>query len=146
MRQGNDSLLKEYEEQQQQVKLLKVDETKVKNEIQKLTHRINSIDVQMQQEPDPKYDTLVKMAPFFKHVTEELLKQKRCLIETEMQRQLNVMLNSYRNHIERVDISESLDNFTIKIRRLSCMLQVMQRTTNSFSVQSSLPHSKDAIC
>jgi DNA sulfur modification protein DndD len=57
----------------------------------------------------------VKLAPFFAHVTDELLKQKRSLIETEMQRQLNVMLNSYRNHIGRVEISDSLDDFTIRM-------------------------------
>ena len=114
-RQGNETLIKEYEEQQQWVKTQKGEEQRVKNEIQVLTNRINNIDVQMQQEPDPKYDTLVKLVPFFKHVTEELLKQKRCLIETEMQRQLNVMLNAYRNHIGRVEIAESMDNFTIKM-------------------------------
>lgn len=112
---GNETLIKEYEEKLQQVKTLKEDETRIKKDIQALTNRINSIDVQMQQEPDPKYDTLVKLAPFFAHVTDELLKQKRSLIETEMQRQLNVMLNSYRNHIGRVEISDSLDDFTIRM-------------------------------
>ena len=114
-RMGNETLISEYEEKLQLVKTLKSDEQRIKKEVEKLTNRINSFDVQMQQEPDPRYDTLVKMAPFFKHVAEELLKQKRCLIENEMQRQLNVMLNAYRNHIQKVEISESLDNFNIKM-------------------------------
>lgn len=113
--QGGGTLIKEYEEKQQLVKTLKAEEQQKKQDIQRLTNRINSIDVQMQQEPDPKYDTLVKLVPFFAHVTDELLKQKRSLIETEMQKQLNLMLNSYRDHIDRVEIADSMDNFQIRM-------------------------------
>ena len=112
---GNETLINDYEEKQRLAKTLKEEELRIKKEITSLTNHINSIDVQMQQEPDPKYDTLVKLVPFFSHVADELLKQKRLLIETEMQRQLNVMLNSYRNHIGRVEISDSIDNFWIKM-------------------------------
>lgn len=112
---GNQELIKEYEERQAKVRELKLTEARTKDEIKKLTTRINGIDVQMQQEPDPKYDTLVKLVPLFAHITDELLKQKRTLIETEMQRQLNMMLNSYKDHIGRVEISDSIDNFAIKI-------------------------------
>lgn len=112
---GNQELIAEYERKQVRVKELKLNEAQIKDEIQRLTVRINGIDVRMQQEPDPKYDTLVKLVPFFSHVTDELLKQKRSLIETEMQRQLNMMLNSYKDHIGRVEISDSLENFTIKM-------------------------------
>lgn len=112
---GNQELIKEYEDRQSKVRELKLTEARTKDEIKKLTTRINGIDVQMQQEPDPKYDTLVKLVPLFGHITDELLKQKRALIETEMQRQLNMMLNSYKDHIGRVEISDSIDNFAIKI-------------------------------
>ena len=116
---GNQQLTAEYESKQSRIKELKVTEAQIKDEIQKLTTRINNIDVQMQQEPDPKYDTLVKLVPFFGKVTDELLKQKRHLIETEMQRQLNMMLVSYKDHIGRVEISDSLDNFNIKMYHTS---------------------------
>lgn len=116
---GNQQLIAEYESKQSRIKELKVTEAQIKDEIQKLTTRINNIDVQMQQEPDPKYDTLVKLVPFFGKVTDELLKQKRHLIETEMQRQLNMMLVSYKDHIGRVEISDSLDNFNIKMYHTS---------------------------
>lgn len=112
---GNEELIAEYEKRQGRVKELKLQEAQAKDEIQQLTKRINGIDVQMQQEPDPQYDTLVQLVPFFSDVTDELLKQKRRLIETEMQKQLNMMLNSYKNHIGRVEISDSLENFTIKM-------------------------------
>lgn len=114
-RKGNQQLINDYEARQSRIKELKVIEAQTKEEIQRLTARINNIDVQMQQEPDPKYDTLVKLVPFFTRVTDELLKQKKSLIETEMQRQLNEMLVSYKGHIGRVVISESLDDFNIKI-------------------------------
>lgn len=112
---GNQQLIGDYEDKQARIKELKVMEAQTKEEIQKLTTRINNIDVQMQQEPDPKYDTLVKLVPFFTRVTDELLKQKKNLIETEMQRQLNEMLVSYKGHVGRVVISDSLDDFNIKM-------------------------------
>lgn len=116
---GNHELIAEYEKKQSRIKELKLDEERVKEEIKQLTDRINNIDVQMQQEPDPKYDTLIKLVPFFGKVTDELLKQKRSLIETEMQRQLNKMLVSYKDHIGRVEISESMDDFNIKMYHTS---------------------------
>lgn len=116
---GNQEIITEYERKQGRVKELKLEETRLKEEAHQLTDRINNIDVQMQQEPDPKYDTLVKLVPFFGKVTDELLKQKRALIETEMQSQLNKMLVSYKDHVGRVEISESIDDFNIKMYHTS---------------------------
>ncbi len=116
---GNQELIVEYEKRQSRIKELKLEDLRLKEEIRRLTVRINNIDVQMQEEPDPKYDTLVKLVPFFGKVTDELLKQKRSLIETQMQRQLNKMLVSYKDHIGRVEISESLENFNIKMYHTS---------------------------
>ncbi len=116
---GNKQLINEYEIKQERVKELKATETRIKDEMNRLVTRINNIDVQMQQEPDPKYDTLVKLVPFFGRVTDELLKQKKAMIETEMQRQLNEMLVSYKDHIGKVTISESIDNFNIKMYHTS---------------------------
>lgn len=116
---GNQELVTEYEKKQGRIKELKLEEARLKEEIRKLTGRINNIDVQMQQEPDPKYDTLVKLVPFFGKVTDELLKQKRKLIETEMRAQLNKLLISYKDHIGRVEISESMDDFNIKMYHTS---------------------------
>lgn len=112
---GNQELIDEYERKQARVKELKAQEAKGREEMNRLTNRINSIDVQMQQEPDPKYDTLVKLGPFFGKVTDELLKQKRSLIENEMQRQLNRMLVSYKDHIGRVEISNTMEDFNIRM-------------------------------
>ena len=44
-------------------------------------------DVQIQQEPDVRYDTLAKLKPFFEKVADSLLKKKKAQIESEMQQQ-----------------------------------------------------------
>ena len=66
---------------------LKTQEDSLKNEIQRLEKRIHQFDVQIQQEPDVKFDTLVKLRPFFDKVADNLLKKKKAQIETEMQSQ-----------------------------------------------------------
>ena len=77
--------------------------------------RIHQFDVQLQQEPDLKFDTLVKLKPFFEKVADSLLKKKKTQIESEMQQQLNNLLVSYKGHIGRVELSDSMENFNIKL-------------------------------
>lgn len=81
---------------------LKSKEENLKSEIQRLDKRIHQYDVQIQQEPDLKYDTLVKLRPFFEKVADSLLKKKKNQIETEMQSQLNKLLVSYKSHVSLV--------------------------------------------
>ena len=76
---------------------------------------IHRFDVQIQQEPDIKYDTLVKLKPFFEEVADGLLKKKKAQIETEMQQQLNNLLISYKGCVARVELSESIEHFNIKM-------------------------------
>ncbi|MCD8386786.1 MAG: hypothetical protein LUD17_07825 [Bacteroidales bacterium] len=85
------------------------------SEIQRLDNLIHRYDIQIQEEPDLKYDTLVKLRPFFDDVAKTLLQRKRQQIETQMQEQLNILLLSYKGHIQRVEISENLEDFSIKI-------------------------------
>ena len=94
---------------------LKTQEDSLKNEIQRLEKRIHQFDVQIQQEPDVKFDTLVKLRPFFDKVADNLLKKKKTQIETEMQSQLNRLLVSYKGHVGRVELSDSMENFNIKL-------------------------------
>jgi DNA sulfur modification protein DndD len=112
---GNEMLIKTYEEAKRNIEKLKSTEGSIKGEIQRLERRIHQYDVQIQQEPDVKYDTLVKLNPFFEKVADSLLKKKKAQIESEMQQQLNKLLVSYKGHIGRVELSESLENFNIKI-------------------------------
>ncbi len=112
---GNEFIISNYEESQRKLDKAKIAEGQLKQEIQKLDNRIHRYDVQIQQEPDLKYDTLVKLKPFFEKVADSLLKKKKAQIESEMQQQLNRLLVSYKGHIGRVELSDSMENFNIKI-------------------------------
>lgn len=112
---GNNILITNFEESKRTLEKLKTQEDNLKNEIQHLEKRIHQYDVQIQQEPDVKFDTLVKLRPFFDKVADNLLKKKKAQIETEMQSQLNRLLVSYKGHVGRVELSDSMENFNIKL-------------------------------
>ena len=112
---GNNLLIANYEEAKRAVDKLKTHEDSLKSEIQRLEKRIHQYDVQIQQEPDLKFDTLVKLRPFFDKVADSLLKKKKAQIETEMQSQLNKLLVSYKGHVARVELSDSMENFNIRL-------------------------------
>lgn len=113
--QGSGNIIKEYEDKKRELERLKKDVERIDGEIKKLDRDIHGYDVQIQQEPDVKYDTLVKLVPFFDDVANTLLTNKKALIEEQIQEQLNKMLLSYKGHIGRVEISDKLDNFSIRI-------------------------------
>ena len=112
---GNEYIIASYEESRQALDQEKTKEGKLKQDIQKLDSRIHRFDVQIQQEPDERYDTLVKLKPFFERVADSLLKKKKAQIELEMQAQLNRLLVSYQGHIGRVELSDSMENFNIRL-------------------------------
>ena len=112
---GNGVLIAEYEAKEIELQSLKDAETNLRQEIKSLEKKIHQIDIEIQNEPDVKFDTLVKLKPFFEDVANSLLKRKKELIETEMQQQLNNLLISYKGYISRVELSDSLENFRIKI-------------------------------
>lgn len=112
---GNNLLIANYEDAKRTVEKLKMQEDSLKSEILRLEKRIHQYDVQIQQEPDLKFDTLVKLRPFFDKVADSLLKKKKAQIETEMQSQLNKLLVSYKGHVARVELSDSMENFNIRL-------------------------------
>ena len=112
---GNDMLIKKFEEAKKELESAKAEEDRTRTEISKLEKTIHRFDVQIQQEPDIKYDTLVKLKTFFDEVANGLLKKKKAQIETEMQQQLNNLLISYKGCIAKVELSESVEHFDIKL-------------------------------
>lgn len=112
---GNEYLIQNYETAQQQVEELQAQEATLKANIQRLEKRIHQFDVQIQQEPDIKFDTLVKLKPLFEKIVDCLLKKKKAQIETEMQQQLNKLLLSYKGHVAKVELSDSIEQFNIKL-------------------------------
>lgn len=116
---GNTALIDNYESAKASIEKLQAQEESLKTEIQRLDRRIHQYDVQIQQEPDLRYDTLMKLRTFFEKVADSLLKKKKAQIESEMQSQLNLLLVSYKGHVGRVELSDSMDNFNIKLYHTS---------------------------
>lgn len=108
---GNEYLIQNYEAAQKQIEKLKSQEATLKADIQRLEKRIHQFDVQIQQEPDIKFDTLVKLKPLFEKIADSLLKKKKAQIESEMQQQLNKLLVSYKGHVAKVELSDSIEQF-----------------------------------
>ena len=112
---GNEYLIQNYEAAQKQIEKLKGQEATLKADIQRLEKRIHQFDVQIQQEPDIKFDTLVKLKPLFEKIADSLLKKKKAQIESEMQQQINKLLVSYKGHVAKVELSDSIEQFNIKL-------------------------------
>lgn len=112
---GNATIIKEFEDTKARLENLKKEYNDREDELKKIKRKINSIDVQIQQEPDLKYDTLVALKPFFNDVVDSLLRKKKERIEEEMCEQLNKLLISYKGYISRVELSDSMHNFSIKL-------------------------------
>ena len=108
-------IIKTYEDATRELEALKKEYEDRTTQIEKLEKRIHQYDVQIQQEPDIKFDTLVKLKPFFEEVADALLKRKKAKIEEDMKQQLNKLLISYKNCISKVELSDSMQNFSIKL-------------------------------
>ncbi len=109
------SLLQAYEEKQQEIKRLNQEIEDLKLDIQKTENRLHRFDIQPTDEPDPIYETLKKLQPFFNTAANTLLKTKKQQIEMEMRRDLNQLLIVYQDVIDRVELSEDLKDLTFKI-------------------------------
>lgn len=112
---GNTEIIKAYEQVSNELDALKKEFDDRQTNIGKLERRIHQFDVQIQQEPDIKFDTLVRLKPFFEDVADTLLKRKKEKIEEDMKQQLNKLLISYKGCIAKVVLSDSMENFTIRL-------------------------------
>lgn len=112
---GDKMLISSYEDAKRKIENLKSQKGEIEGEIQRLERRIHQYDIKIQQEPDLRYDTLVKLRPFFEKVADCLLRKKKVQIETEMKEQLNKLLVSYKGCVGKVELSESIENFNIKL-------------------------------
>lgn len=115
LKEGNNSIINDYDKYSEELEGLRRRQEELKVSIAAKEKKIHQYDVQIQQEPDVKYDTLVKLKPFFEEVSNSLLQRKKTLIETEMKEQLNKLLISYKGYIGKVVLSDNLQNFTLKL-------------------------------
>ncbi|MFD0835948.1 AAA family ATPase [Mariniflexile aquimaris] len=109
------SILKAYEENEDKIKKYEIEIEEKEAEVKKIDKRIHQFDIQISQEPDPKYDTLGKLKDFFEDVANQLLIVKKQQIEMKMKQDLNIILAAYKDVIDRVELSENLSNLTFKI-------------------------------
>ncbi len=84
-----------------------------------IQQRLHDFDIQLEQAVHPKFDMAQKLAPFFIGAGEALLRAKKRQIELRMMQDLNVNLVAYRGVIDRVELSDSLDNITFKLYHTS---------------------------
>jgi len=109
------SLLKAYEDNEANIKTYEKQLLDITAEITKIAKRLHQYDIQLSQEPDPKYEALGKLKGFFEDIANQLLKVKKQQIELKMKQDLNTNLTAYRDVIDRVELSENLTNLTFKI-------------------------------
>lgn len=108
-------LLKAYEENEASIKNAETKISEIKIEISKIDKRLHQYDIQTSQDPDPKYEALAKLKPFFEDAANRLLKVKKQQIELKMKHDLNINLAAYRDVIDRIELSENLKDLTFKI-------------------------------
>lgn len=109
------SLLKAYEDNEANIKKSEIEIADTKAEIVKIDKRLHQFDIQTNQEPDPRYEALGKLKPFFEDVANQLLKMKKQQIEMKMKQDLNINLAAYQDVIAKVELSENLTNLTFRI-------------------------------
>lgn len=109
------AILKAYEDNEANIKKCEITIAEIKGEITKIDKRLHQFDIQTNQEPDPKYEALQKLKPFFEDVANKLLKIKKQQIESKMKQDLNINLAAYRDVIDKVELSENLKDLTFKL-------------------------------
>ncbi len=112
-------LLKQYEDNEGAIKKLEAAGDVIRAEIEKTARKLHRYDIQIGQEPDPRYEALQKLKPFFEDVANKLLSVKKEQIEAKMKADLNVNLAAYRDVIDRVALSEDLKDLSFKIYHTS---------------------------
>jgi DNA sulfur modification protein DndD len=109
------SLLRAYEDNETTITTLQQGIDDLKIEMLKVDRKIHQYDLTSSQEPDPKYEALKKLRPYFEDVANQLLKAKKQQIELKMKHDLNINLTAYKGVIDKVELSENLRDLTFKI-------------------------------
>ncbi len=109
------TLLQAYEANETETRRIEGELARLEQERQAVERSITQFDIQMQDEPDPRFETLKRLKPFFEQTANELLRAKKRDIETRMKTDLNKNLVAYRDVIERVELSEDLRDLTFRL-------------------------------
>jgi len=109
------SSLKRYEELDAIVNRIRNDIQNLEATVREKEKRLQRYDIQIQEEPDPKYEALCRLVKYFEEAADALLRAKKQRLEELMRNDLNVNLAAYRGVIAKVDLSENLRNLSFKL-------------------------------
>ena len=109
------SLLRTFDRNEATIEHLEHELERISADVERISARLHEFDIQLEHDFNPKFDVLQKLAPFFKDAGETLLRTKKHNIEMRMMQDLNVNLVAYRGVIDRVELSDSLDNIRFRI-------------------------------
>lgn len=109
------TLLRAYEDNEATIRRLAGEMGQVENEIGQVEKKIVQFDIQMQDEPDPRFEVLKRLKPFFEDAANQLLRAKKREIEERMRADLNKNLVAYKDVIDRVVLSEDLRDLTFQL-------------------------------
>ena len=109
------SSLKRYEELGELVNRIRNDIQNLEGTVREKEKRLQRYDIQIQEEPDPKYEALCRLVKYFEESADALLRAKKQRLEELMRDDLNVNLAAYRGVIAKVDLSENLRNLSFKL-------------------------------
>ncbi len=109
------SLMKTFEDNEAAIKRADGEIATISEAITGIDRRLHQFDINVSQEPDPKYEALQKLKPFFEEAANALLRRKKLQIEMKMKADLNLNLAAYRDVIDRVELSDNLQDLSFKI-------------------------------
>ncbi len=109
------TLLRDYEENEATIRRLAGEVGQGDEAIKQVEKKIVQFDIQMQDEPDPRFEVLKRLKPFFEDTANQLLRTKKREIEERMRADLNKNLVAYKDVIERVELSEDLRDLTFRL-------------------------------
>jgi DNA sulfur modification protein DndD len=109
------SLIQSYEEKADEILSLKNIISAIKEEIKKIETKLYQFDITKETEPDPRYELVKKLKPFFLDGVKQLLSSKRKQIELTLLKDLNINLIPYKDFISKVELGDDLKEFSFKI-------------------------------
>lgn len=109
------TLIKDYEQVQTDLNETKASLKTLKEDLKKVEKELSQYDISEETEPDPRYELVKKLNPFFIESIKQLLLSKKKMIEQTLVADLNINLIPYKNMIERVEFGNDMKDFTFRM-------------------------------
>lgn len=109
------TMIQTYEKHQAELNETKLAIKTLKEDLKKVDKELNQFDISEETEPDPRYELVRKLNPFFNESVKQLLSAKKKMIEQALVTDLNINLIPYKGVIERVEFGSDMKDFTFKM-------------------------------